>query len=365
MDLYNIAEKTRQFLKATWGLYKRYRSNSYARRAEKLIPYYEDAESVEWLRARESYSKNMDRCIFVKTEKKLGNHEVYRIEEFDAWGGVVIVYKDKQDPIFRYTKLVFEMSNVRKKCRFISEAEYDSSFQSVLEEGEVLFPAMGMEYMNGFAFSARKKGDWNALVIPRYQILVAMKGWQYFDMFEPVENEIVVDAGSFDGQTESEIRKWGGEKIKKIYAFESDPENCKKCRAYFRENGLEDIVQFVEKGTWDKQEAVWIKATGTSGSSVRGKGDVQAELTTIDSEVGSDKVTFIKMDIEGAELNALKGAKQTIMKNKPRLAICIYHKQEDIYKIPEYLLSLVPEYRFWIRHYCSNQWETVLYAKCL
>lgn len=76
-------------------------------------------------------------------------------------------------------------------------------------------------------------------------------------------------------------------------------------------------------------------------------------------------MTFIKMDIEGSELNVLKDARKTIMKYKPRLAICIYHKPEDIYEIPEYILSIVPEYRFWIRHYSSYTWETALYAECL
>ena len=122
----------------------------------------------------------------------------------------------------------------------------------------------------------------------------------------------------------------------------------------------------MEKGAWNKRAVMWIKsAQWKAGSTVSAEGDVQIELTDIDSEVGDDKVTFIKMDIEGAELNALKGACKTILKNRPRLAICIYHKPEDICEIPEYLLSLVPEYRFWIRHYSSNEWETVLYAKCM
>ncbi len=70
------------------------------------------------------------------------------------------------------------------------------------------------------------------------------------------------------------------------------------------------------------------------------------------------------MDVEGAELKSLIGAKNTIIKNKPRLAICVYHKPEDICEIPEYILSLVPEYKFYLRHYSSINWETVLYASC-
>jgi hypothetical protein len=75
-----------------------------------------------------------------------------------------------------------------------------------------------------------------------------------------------------------------------------------------------------------------------------------------------EPVTFIKMDLEGAELNALKGAEQTIKEQKPKLAISIYHKPEDIWEIPNLLLELVPDYKFYIRHYTLIGAETVLYA---
>jgi hypothetical protein len=68
------------------------------------------------------------------------------------------------------------------------------------------------------------------------------------------------------------------------------------------------------------------------------------------------------MDIEGAELNALKGAEQIIKRYKPKLAICIYHKPEDIWTIPNLLLEFVPDYQFYIRHYSLTCFETVLYA---
>ena len=70
------------------------------------------------------------------------------------------------------------------------------------------------------------------------------------------------------------------------------------------------------------------------------------------------------MDVEGAELKSLMGARETIIKNRPRLAICVYHKPEDLYEIPGYILSLVPEYKFLLRHYSSSNAETILYAYC-
>lgn len=73
---------------------------------------------------------------------------------------------------------------------------------------------------------------------------------------------------------------------------------------------------------------------------------------------------MIKMDIEGSELRALEGAKQLIQKYKPRLAICIYHRPEDVTDILQYIRTLVPEYKLYIRHHAINQCETVVYAVC-
>lgn len=75
-----------------------------------------------------------------------------------------------------------------------------------------------------------------------------------------------------------------------------------------------------------------------------------------------EKVTFIKMDIEGAEMDALKGAEQTIRKYKPKLAISIYHEENDFWEIPLLIKSFVPEYQFYVRHHSDNCSETILYA---
>ena len=88
---------------------------------------------------------------------------------------------------------------------------------------------------------------------------------------------------------------------------------------------------------------------------------VSAKVVSLDSCI-TDKVTFIKMDIEGAELNALKGSREIIKKYKPRLAVSVYHKKEDLIEIPLYIKELVPEYKLYIRHYSNAAIETVLYA---
>lgn len=95
-----------------------------------------------------------------------------------------------------------------------------------------------------------------------------------------------------------------------------------------------------------------------AGSSIDENGiTVEAEPLDPDS-----KVTFVKMDIEGAEMNALEGMKSIIMEQKPKLAICIYHLYDDLWNIPKYIHELVPEYKLYMRHYSKINEETVIYA---
>jgi hypothetical protein len=72
--------------------------------------------------------------------------------------------------------------------------------------------------------------------------------------------------------------------------------------------------------------------------------------------------TFIKMDIEGAEKEALRGAKGVIKRNKPKLAICAYHKPEDVYVLPQAIMAIRDDYRFALRQHVDGLWDTVLYA---
>ena len=68
------------------------------------------------------------------------------------------------------------------------------------------------------------------------------------------------------------------------------------------------------------------------------------------------------MDIEGSEGKALLGARKTITENKPKLAICVYHKPEDIIELPQIVLDMNPNYKLYLRHYSYTDTETVLYA---
>jgi hypothetical protein len=97
-------------------------------------------------------------------------------------------------------------------------------------------------------------------------------------------------------------------------------------------------------------------------SHVKQKGNVEIEADSIDNVCENENVSFIKMDVEGSELEALKGAQKQIKANKPKLAICVYHKKEDLLTIPQYILSVRPDYKLYLRHYGGLTTDLILYA---
>jgi len=188
---------------------------------------------------------------------------------------------------------------------------------------------------------------------------------QYFEenILVPKSDEIFVDMGAFDLQTSLDFVKWAKHGYKEIHAFEPDKSNYKQClNRIATKNEFEKLkIHMVNKGAGLKNEKIRFSENGGS-SSISADGVTEIEVVSLDSYLNGSPVTFIKMDIEGAELDALMGAKDTISKWKPRIAISIYHKHSDVIDIPKYILSLVPEYRMYIRHYTARATETVLFC---
>lgn len=125
----------------------------------------------------------------------------------------------------------------------------------------------------------------------------------------------------------------------------------------------EKDIYLYQKGVWCKSGNLKfnIKKDGTTKATDEEEG-IELDVVAIDEMLKGKICGFIKMDIEGSEYEALKGAQRTIRKDHPILAISIYHKPEDVIQIPEYILELSESYRFYIRHYSTDLSETILYA---
>ena len=189
---------------------------------------------------------------------------------------------------------------------------------------------------------------------------------------EAVAGDAVIDAGGCYGDTALYFaHKTGAEG--KVVSFEFLPDNLKIYQRNLELNpGLAKRIRLLPNPVWsagDEELFVSGHGPGTTVGPIRKTADSQMVRTlSIDQifERGDlERVNFIKMDIEGAELSALRGAEKTLRRFRPKLAICVYHSLADFWEIPKYLESLNLGYKFYLRHFSIHQEETVLFAAVL
>ncbi len=194
-------------------------------------------------------------------------------------------------------------------------------------------------------------------------MLMDLSNRQYFDeLFLPhAEEEVFVDIGCLNGETARNFITWAGGKYRHIYCFEADPNNARDCREKMKDLLSVGKVTLVEKAAAAHAGILSFQSCG-NGCSKLGDGDIKVETVSLDDALAGTKPTFIKMDIEGGEYEALKGAARLIREQHPKLAISVYHLPADIFDIPALILSYYPDYKFYLRHYSPFVEETVLYA---
>ena len=185
---------------------------------------------------------------------------------------------------------------------------------------------------------------------------------QYFpnNIIKLSKNETFIDCGAFTGDTLKIFLEKSDDTYHQIVCFEPDQSNFSALDAAFTD---ERIVK-IQAGVWNEATTLKFLSEKGEGSHVSDstKTTVNIPVVAIDDIEACQEATYIKMDIEGAEMNALLGAKKTIEKNRPKLAICIYHSNEDMLNIPEYLHASLTDYSFYVRHHSINWQDTVLYA---
>lgn len=197
-------------------------------------------------------------------------------------------------------------------------------------------------------------------LVDAYRKSTAATVRQYYDpIISLSDKETYVDAGGYIGDSIqdflSQVQSYG-----KIYCYEPDSNNIAKAKENLK---LYENIIYKNLGLGEKRTTAKFSNMGLSSSSIlhdTDEGDI-VDIVTLDEDI-EQKITFLKMDIEGEELGALRGAKRHIVEDRPILAICLYHNVEDIYAIPQYIGSIVDNYRFCIRHYTPFHGETVLYA---
>ena len=185
------------------------------------------------------------------------------------------------------------------------------------------------------------------------------------------DQEVFVDCGAYVGDTVNHFLKVCNHKYRRIIAFEPDLSMGRKIAAL----DVPNLVQ-INSGVWSKTTKLKFDIINRIGGAKINQtktlliGNIDAGSTVveeikvqaIDETESCRDCTFIKMDIEGSEMNALLGARKTIERMRPKLAICIYHSDEDMLRIPEWILNLQLNYKLFVRHHFGARNETVAYA---
>jgi FkbM family methyltransferase len=182
------------------------------------------------------------------------------------------------------------------------------------------------------------------------------------------DKESFVDVGAYNGDTVFDFIKRTNNKFDSIFAFELDKKNFNEMELSVDklQRNSQQKIRLYNLGLLDEEKNVYYE-TGGSGMQSTFINVINAasdcgKTVRLSDVIKNEKVTFIKMDIEGSEPQALLGAEEIIKKQKPKLAICVYHKPEHLWEIALYLKKIVPEYKIYIRHHTPLEYETVCYA---
>ena len=201
-----------------------------------------------------------------------------------------------------------------------------------------------------------------------YQYCYAPAAYYQRDIIHFQDNEVMVELGGYDGETLKEFINQCPN-YKTAYCFEPDKKLIPKLKQ-IKENQFQlgKRVEIIDKGAWDKEGVLYFSTDNVGEDTGRivnvqdGKELMAINVTSVDSTV-LEPISFMKLDVEGSELRALMGAEQQISRNKPKLAVSVYHKPEDFLNIWKFLKSLVPEYKYYLRHHTQFAGtDTILYA---
>ncbi|MCM1365012.1 MAG: FkbM family methyltransferase [Faecalibacterium sp.] len=180
----------------------------------------------------------------------------------------------------------------------------------------------------------------------------------YTDILKLCNNEHIVDLGAYDGDTIREFLNATDGNYGSITAFEPDEKNFRKLER--KTESLKRIERY-NLGAWSKKETLFFQKKAGRNSH-RDEHGIPINFDSVDNVV-KHPVSFIKMDIEGAESEALDGARKTIEKYKPKLYVCAYHRNEDMFALPLKIHEMNPNYKIYFRHHpYIPAWESNFYC---
>ena len=213
------------------------------------------------------------------------------------------------------------------------------------------------EYLSQIRY--RALGDWNGLNAPDPEDSYFLES-----RYSLLPNEVFIDCGAFDGDTVREVIHRSRGAFSRIVPLEPDPANFAALEDYLATvpSSVASRITPYRYAVSAAPQRVRFAASASESSTITESGDTWVEAVRLDDLVGDLRPTFIKMDIEGAEGDALEGARRTIARHRPLLAVCLYHRQSDLWRIPLLIHSIDPGYRYFLRTHETDGWQTVGYA---
>jgi FkbM family methyltransferase len=189
----------------------------------------------------------------------------------------------------------------------------------------------------------------------------------YHPKIKPEKYDTILDLGGFDGIGAIDFINYLKGKGT-VISLEPNKSNYNILKANIKLSKYKNKIISANKGSWSNKGALYFThdVTHPGARISQLKTDFQIDVISIDelvNELGVGNVSIIKMDVESAELESLKGSIETIKKYKPKLQISIYHKPEDLWEISDFIESLNLGYEQYIGHHYHGFWESVLYAK--
>ncbi|MFI5232764.1 MAG: FkbM family methyltransferase [Gemmatimonadales bacterium] len=216
------------------------------------------------------------------------------------------------------------------------------------------------EYLSQVRF--RLLADFDGLAHP-------VKYPQYFpdDIFTWRDDEWIVDGGAYDGDSIRSLASVRGDRFNHVLALEPDPANYARLLATVAAlpAAMRAKIDCRQLALASAPGTLHLDAMGNASSSTTvaaGAGTIAVAAEPLDTTLGGAAPTYIKLDIEGAEPDALTGARKTIVAHGPALAVCVYHRQDHLWSIPLMLRELRDDYAFFLRPHNEEGWDLICYA---
>lgn len=178
-------------------------------------------------------------------------------------------------------------------------------------------------------------------------------------LIAPSQQEFYLDLGAYNGDTIQELGRLTNLQWQQVVAVEPDRRNCRKLRALAEELAQRGLaVEVHESGIWDAAGELSFSDSGGRQATFIGASKRVVPVTTIDVVAAGRPLSYIKMDVEGAEVQALRGGAGTISQHKPKLFVAAYHYDVDLFRLPQLMWQLVPDYKIYLRkHPYVPAWE--------